>query len=61
MKKIYQTPETIVVRLATEHAVLQTSNLEMDTDTEIGGQIGDDDRLVKRGRSGNVWDDDWSQ
>ena len=61
MKKIYQTPETVVVRCAMTQAILQTSNLEMDTDTEIGGQIDDDDRLVKRGRGGDVWDDDWSR
>ena len=59
MKKIYQTPEVLVLSCAAEQALLQTSNMETNTEVEISGQI--DDRLVKK-NSGGAWDDydtDW--
>ena len=61
MKKIYQTPEAVIVRSAMTHPILQTSNMEMDTEIEIPGQIDDDDRLVKENPRGvwDNWDADW--
>ncbi len=60
MKKRYQTPELLIVAVDVRHTILAGS------DPEVGVNPGtpakpEDPVLVKRGRGGDVWDDDWSQ
>ena len=60
MKKIYITPETMVVAVNVQHNILDPSQIEVPIG---GGEVGPDDpNLVKgRGRVGDVWADDWSK
>lgn len=61
MKKNYKQPATIVVPIATRDGILQeTSNMGLDTGTVIGGEIDDDNKLVKKNHGGN-WDMDWDE
>ena len=56
MKKLYQTPESLTVALNIQRPLLQaTSNMGIDTGSEVPGDIPEDDKLVK---GHNVWDDD---
>jgi hypothetical protein len=60
MKKIYQTPATIIVKVRPSSAMMAVSGFNETLDT-----TGDDgsDALVKGGGRNNfsVWNDDWSE
>lgn len=59
MKKIYKSPNILVVKLTSKHALLQTSLLkgEGDFDSENMVFTREYDNSTISGK--NVWDDEW--
>jgi len=58
MKKIYNSPEVIVVSLHANRAVLEATSLTLNGDIELtGDEILTRENTVISGR--NVWDDEW--
>ena len=61
MKKRYKTPEATTFELVQAQPVLVGAS-QIETEIDPGITVGDDDdTFVKRGRGGDVWDDDWSR
>ena len=58
MKKIYNSPEVIVVSLHANLAVLEATSLTLNGDIELtGDEILTRENTVISGR--NVWDEEW--
>ena len=57
MKKIYISPELLVVRLSSERAVLQNSYEICDDQTETAGWTKEYNNSSISGK--NVWDEEW--
>ena len=55
MKKVYLSPEEVIVNLNASCAIAETSNMSIDTETVVSGEINDNDKLVKE----SVWDKEW--
>ena len=66
MKKIYQTPELLIVRVAPHAHLLLASVQDVYSDTSVGLRLGgassssDSGGADARVKDYNVWDDDWS-
>ena len=66
MKKIYQTPELLIVRVAPHAHLLGASVQGIYSDTSVGLGFGgasssDPGGADARVKDYNVWDDDWSK
>ena len=57
MKKTYNNPQLLIVRVNTRQNMLITSVV---MGTESADYLGESDILTKKNSSYSIWDDDWS-